>query len=322
MDLKLTATRAFLEQGDDFLLTTHVNSDADGLSACLALMRLLRGAGKRADIGLPDPLADQCYFLSGWDQVHHHADLDLASYRCVVIADCPTLDRTGPVQNGLAADARILNIDHHRGNDHFGELNVTGELSSTCELVYHLVIGLGYEIDAAMAAQLYTGIIFDTGGFRFSLTQPSTFEVAADLVRKGVRLDYLADHVFGNKSIDSVKQRGLAIQSLQLHLDDRVAVLHLDLEDMRAGDPDEVANYGLMVKGVEVAVLLKEQEPGRYRISLRSRDAVDVSAIAGIFGGGGHSRAAGLRAEGAATDIIDQILAETGRQLDRDPSCT
>ena len=310
MDLKLTATRAFLEQGDDFLLTTHVNSDADGLSACLALMRLLRGAGKRADIGLPDPLADQCYFLSGWDQVHHHADLDLASYRCVVIADCPTLDRIGPVQNGLAADARILNIDHHRGNAHFGEVTVPGELSSTCELVYHLVIGLGYEIDAAMAAQLYTGIIFDTGGFRFSLTQPSTFEAAAELVRKGVRLDYLADHVFGNKSIDSVKQRGLAIQSLQLHLDDRVAVLHLDLEDMRAGD------------GVEVAVLLKEHKPGRYRISLRSRDAVDVSAIAGIFGGGGHSRAAGLRAEGAAADIIDKILAETGRQLDRDPSCT
>ena len=87
MDLKLTATRAFLEQGDDFLLTTHVNSDADGLAVCLALMRLLRGAGKRADIGLPDPVADQCYFLDGWDQVHHHADLDLASYRCVVIAD-------------------------------------------------------------------------------------------------------------------------------------------------------------------------------------------------------------------------------------------
>ena len=166
MDLKLTETRAFLEQGDDFLLTTHVSSDADGLSACLALMRLLRGAGKRADIGLPDPVADQCYFLDGWDQVHHHADLDLASYRCVIIADCPNIDRIGPVQDGLVAGVRILNVDHHRGNDHFGELNLTGDFSSTCELVYHLVVGLDYELDDAMAAQLYTGIIFDTGGLR------------------------------------------------------------------------------------------------------------------------------------------------------------
>ena len=91
---------------------------------------------------------------------------------------------------------------------------------------------------------------------------------------------------------------------------------------MRAGDPEEAANYGLMVKGVEVAVLLKEQEPNRYRISLRSRDTVDVSAVASIFGGGGHNRAAGLRLEGEAADIIDKILAETGRQLDRGPSCT
>ena len=322
MDLKLAETRAFIEQGDDFLLTTHVNSDADGLPACLALMRLLRGAGKRADVGLPDPLANQCYFLDDWDQVYHHADLDLPSYRCIVIADCPTISRIGPVQDGLGAGVRILNIDHHHDNDHFGELNLIGELSSTCELVYHLAIGLGHEIDDAMAAQLYTGIIFDTGGFRFSLTKPSTFEAAADLVRKGVRLDHIADHVFGNKSLDSVKQRGLAIKSLKLHLDNRVAVLHLNLKDMRAGDPEEAANYGLMVKGVEVAVLLKEQEPNRYRISLRSRDTVDVSAVASIFGGGGHNRAAGLRLEGEAADIIDKILAETGRQLDRGPSCT
>lgn len=315
MDLKLKAARAFFEQGDDFLLTTHVNSDADGLAACLALARLLRGLGQRVDIGLPDPPADQCYFLDGWDDVRHHADLDLKSYRCAIVADCPTLDRIGAVQEGLATDIRILNIDHHHGNDHFGEINLVADISSTCELLYHLATGLGYEIDAAIAAQLYTGIIFDTGGFRFSLTKPSTFEAAADLVRKGVRLDYLADHVFGNKSLDSVKQLGVAIENLALHHEGQVAVLHLDREAMRAGDPEEVVNYGLMVKGVEVAVLIKEQEPGRYRISLRSRDKVDVNQIAGTFGGGGHARASGLRLEGEAGAIIEKILAAIGQCL-------
>ena len=315
MDLKLQAVRAFIEQGDDFLLTTHVNSDADGLGACMALARLLQGLGKRADIGLPDPPAEQCYFLAGWPDVHHYADLDLSGYSSAIIVDCPSLDRIGPVRENLPTGLRILNIDHHHGNDSFGEINLTEEISSTGELVYHLVAGLGYEIDASMATQLYTGIIFDTGSFRFSLTKPSTFAVAGALVQLGVRLDDIANHVFGNKSFGSVKQLGLAIDSMQLHLADRVAVLHLNREDMQAGDPDEVVNYGLMVKGVEVAVLLKEQEPQRYRVSLRSRDTVDVSEVAELFGGGGHSRASGLRLEGEASEITEKILAEIGRYL-------
>ena len=315
MDLKLEAVRAFIEQEDDFLLTTHVNSDADGLSACLALSRLLRGLGKRVAIGLPDPPDEQCYFLDGWSDVRHYVDLDLAGYGAAIVVDCPSLDRTGPVGENLPADIRILNIDHHHGNDNFGEINLVEDISSTCEFVYHLATGLGHEIDDAMATQLYTGIIFDTGGFRFSLTKPSTFAAAGALVQRGVRLDYIADHVFGNKSFSAVKQLGLAIDSMQLHLADRVAVMHLDREAMQAGDPDEVVNYGLMVKGVEVAVLLKEQDPGRYRVSLRSRDTVDVSEVAGVFGGGGHARASGLRLEGEPGEITEKILAEIGRYL-------
>ena len=315
LDLKLTATRAFIEGEDNFLLTTHVNSDADGLGACMAWAHLLRGLGKRADIGLPEPPAGQCSFLAGWDGVRHFADLDLSRYRCAIVADCPSLDRIGPVRPSLSPDIRLLNIDHHRGNECFGTVNIVEEVSSTCELLYHLAIGLGYEIDAVAADQLYAGILFDTGGFRFSLTTATTFEVAADLVRRGARLDAIAQDVFGNKSLGSVKQRGQAIESLVLHLGGRVAVLHLDREAMSAGEPDEVVNYGLMIRDVEVAVLLKERAPGCYRISLRSRDKVDVSQVASTFGGGGHARAAGLELTGAPEDIVESILAEIRQYL-------
>ncbi|MDE2814234.1 MAG: DHHA1 domain-containing protein, partial [Gemmatimonadota bacterium] len=206
-------------------------------------------------------------------------------------------------------------IDHHRDNECFGAVNIVEDVSSTCELLYHLAIGLGYEIDSVAADQLYAGILFDTGGFRFSLTTDTTFEVAADLVRRGARLDAIAQDVFGNKSFGSVKQRGQAIESLVLRLGGRVAVLHLDREAMSAGEPDEVVNYGLMIRGVEVAVLLKERAPGCYRISLRSRDEVDVSQVASTFGGGGHARAAGLELTGAPEDIVENILAEIDRYL-------
>ncbi len=315
MDLKLTATHAFIEEADDFLLTTHVNSDADGIGACMAWAHLLRGLGKRADIGLPEPPAGQCSFLAGWDGVRHFADLDLTRYRCAIVADCPSLDRIGPVRPGLSPDIRLLNIDHHQGNERFGAVNIVEEISSTCELLYHLAKGLGYEVDAVAADQLYAGILFDTGGFRFSLTTATTFEVAADLVRRGARLDAIAEGVFGNKSFGSVKQRGQAIESLVLRLGGRVAVLHLDREAMSAGEPDEVVNYGMMIQGVEVAVLLKERAPGCYRVSLRSRDKVDVSQVAGTFGGGGHARAAGLELTGVPQDIVEDILTEISRYL-------
>ena len=315
LDLQLKATRAFIEAADDFLLTTHVNSDADGLGACMAWAHLLKGLGKRADIGLPEPPAGQCSFLAGWDGVRHFADLDLARYRCAIVADCPSLDRIGPVRPCLSADIRLLNIDHHQDNECFGAVNIVEEVSSTCELLYHLAIGLGYEIDSVAADQLYAGILFDTGGFRFSLTTATTFEVAADLVRRGARLAAIAQDVFGNKSFGSVKQRGQAIESLVLRLGGRVAVLHLDREAMSAGEPDEIVNYGLMIRGVEVAVLLKERAPGCYRVSLRSRDKVDVSQVASTFGGGGHARAAGLELTGAPEDIVENILAEIGCYL-------
>ena len=315
LDLQLKATRAFIEAADDFLLTTHVNSDADGLGACMAWAHLLKGLGKRADIGLPEPPAGQCSFLVGWDGVRHFADLDLSRYRYAIVADCPSLDRIGPVHPGLSPDIRLLNIDHHQDNECFGAVNIVEEVSSTCELLYHLASGLGYEVDAVAAAQLYAGILFDTGGFRFSLTSATTFEVAANLVRLGARLDAIAEGVFGNKSLGSVKQRGQAIESLVLRLGGRVAVLHLDLAAMSAGEPDEVVNYGMMIQGVEVAVLLKERAPGCYRVSLRSRDKVDVSQVAGTFGGGGHARAAGLELTGVPQDIVENILAEISHYL-------
>ena len=107
MDLQLRATRAFIEAEDDFLLTTHVNSDADGLGACMAWAHLLKGLGKCADIGLPEPPAGQCSFLSGWDGVRHFADLDLTRYRCAIVADCPSLDRIGPVRPSLSPDMLV-----------------------------------------------------------------------------------------------------------------------------------------------------------------------------------------------------------------------
>ena len=305
----------FLEDGEEFLVTSHINSDGDGVGGCLALAGLLRSVGKRASILLHD-LPTAYDFLDGWDSLQEVQKSSPSAERLIVV-DCPTLERIGDVQNCVTAQTRILNIDHHKDNQLFGTTNLMSpEVSSCCELVYHLAVGSKLSIDRSVAEQLYSGILFDTGGFRFSLTSATTFEVAAALVRHGARLDHIADQLFGNKRFSSVKLIGRGVDSLELHCDDRVATLLLSEEDLRDGEVEEVVNYGLLVKGVEVALLLKEQGPEQYRISLRSRDNVDVSTIAAEFGGGGHAKASGCNVQGSADRVKETLLKQVKKQLD------
>lgn len=299
---------AFLGGVEEVMLTSHVNSDGDGIGGCLALAGLLRRLGKSPSIVLQDVPADLYGFLDDIGTIEQASDPVRQKFDHVIVLDCPSLDRIGAAAGAIAEGARLLNLDHHIDNTRFAEINIaTDDVCSTCELVYHVAMHMGLEIEADTAAQLYTGIIFDTGGFRYSLTTPTSMEVAADLVRRGARLDQIADRLYNNQTLGSVKLIGRAVDSMELYCDDRFAILHLTHHDMQLGDPEAAVNYGLMVGGVEVSALLKEEQPGKFRISLRSRETVDVSALAHEFGGGGHARAAGCRMEGSAHDVKQRL---------------
>ena len=131
----------------------------------------------------------------------------------------------------------------------------------------------------------------------------------------GARLDVVADRIYNSSSLGAVKLVGRAIESLELACDGRGALLHLDHKDMERGDPGEAVGYGLKIRGVEVTLLLKEEEPAHYRVSLRSRSEVDVSIVAAAFGGGGHARASGCRLDGRADDVRKALLAEVEKLL-------
>tara|TARA_B100001250_G_scaffold72508_1_gene58993 strand:- start:9147 stop:10109 length:963 start_codon:yes stop_codon:yes gene_type:complete len=304
----------FIHCEKGFLLTTHSNSDADGIGAIMALERILHQIGKVAYIGLPDPPKDQCDFIPGWEKVNYIKDTPLDECSCAIVVDSPTLKRIGNSADYIVG-LPILKLDHHQDGHDFGQTNVVStNVSSTCELVFHMVDKAGWRLDDISATALYAGILFDTGGFRFATTA-STFNVAAALFGHDIAVDQIADNIFGNKDYDKVKQLGQAIDSMETHYDGRVAILNLDEKAMRIGEPEGVVNYGLLVKGVLVAVLVKTSGPKQYSVSLRSRENIDVNRIARVFSGGGHIRAAGCSLEGSLENIKNKLLTEIGHQL-------
>ena len=256
---------ALLREGDDFLITSHVNTDGDSIASCLALLALLKAQGKRGTVVLQDPPPANFDFLQGVDEIVIADETPARSARFAAVLDCPDLERSGTAREHLADGARVVNVDHHKGNTNFGTANlVTDEVSSTSELLYHLIGHAGLDVDRDLAELLYTGILYDTGGFRYSLTTATTLDVAADLVRHGARLDVIADRVFNSSSLEQVKMMGKAVESLELVEDGRIAVMRLGEREMSTANADEAVNYGLMIRGVEVTLLLKEDTHERY----------------------------------------------------------
>ena len=305
----LDAAADFLRGGDGFLITAHVNADGDAIGAVLAMEGLLRQLGKDSTAVLEERPGDAYAFLPGTAGIVE-AGAAGGGHRRAVVLDCSSLARTGPVAECLADGASVLNIDHHPDNQRFGSANLASDaVSSTCEMLYHLAVHMDLELDRSLSELLAAGLLFDTCCFRYSLTTPESMEVGADLRRRGARLDRVADGLYSNATLGSVKLIGRAIDSLELHCGDRFALLGLNRRDLALGDPEAIVNYGLMVRGVEAAALIREQEPGRFRVSLRSRDDVDVSAVARRFGGGGHAQASGCSIEGEAAAVRSRLLA-------------
>jgi phosphoesterase RecJ-like protein len=308
---------ALLREGDDFLITSHINTDGDSVASCLALLAMLRAQGKRGTVVLQDPPPANFDFLQGVGEIVMAGDIPARSAQFAAVLDCPDLERTGTASNHFASDVRLVNVDHHKGNTNFGTANlVADQVSSTSELLYHLIEHARLDVDQDVAELLYTGILYDTGGFRYSLTTATTLDVAADLVRHGARLDVIADRVFNSSSLEQVKMMGKAVESLELVEDGRIALLYLGEREMSTANADEAVNYGLMIRGVEVTLLLKEDSHEHYRVSLRARARVDVNKVASAFGGGGHNRASGCRMEGVREHVVQDLVREVVKQLD------
>ncbi|MGQ9780039.1 MAG: DHH family phosphoesterase [Bacillota bacterium] len=311
----LPEAAALLAAGDDFLLTTHLHPDGDGLGSMLALGRALKSRGKRVEMVLAEGVPSPYTFLAGAEEVKREPPAGFVP-SLVVALDCGDRSRMGlPSSFPLPPELPILNVDHHLSNDLFGRVNlVDPEAAATGELVHRLLLAGGYRLDAAMATALYVAIATDTGFFRYTNATRSALTLAARLVEEfSLEPGKIAEIVHEQKSLNAIMLLSLVLATIQLALDGAVAWMYLS-QEMLLRYPVEIEetegfiNYARSIVGVEIALFFKEAKPGEIRVSWRSGPTVDVSQLAAHFGGGGHARAAGCTIYADLAVAVERVL--------------
>ncbi len=296
-----------------FLVATHVRPDGDAVGSVLAMTTMLRKLGKDADAYCQDPPPPTQDFLFGAKEMVHDG-IRVSDYEVAILVDCGDMDRVGDALATQLSQARLLiNIDHHISSKPFGDIYwVEAGASSTCEMLYELSRAIPLDLDALIAAQLYTGILMDTGSFRFANTTTRALEIAAALVDAGAQPGFIAEQVYDSVSPNRLQLLAEVLGSLEYHADQRVVTGTITPEMyMRtatsSSDSDSFITYLRSVKTAQVAILFRQESDGFVYASLRSKGEVDVANFAERYGGGGHRRAAALRVRGNFDKMRKQI---------------
>ncbi len=303
--LTLTIPQAVeaIREAQDIVLACHVNPDGDALGSMLGLALSLLPLGKRLTILSQDGVPDIYKFLPGTHLVQ--TTTDTPRFDLALVLDSGDLSRVGSrVQPLIARAGRVVDIDHHAVAGAFGDIRVLDpRAASTSEIVYALLQAMNLPVSPEVATCLFTGVITDTGSFRFQNVTPNTFRVAADLLEAGAPPAHVSENVFENRTFAATQLLGHALSSLGQTPDGRIVWAHITAQDfalLGATDEDTegVVNYVRGVRGADVGILFREMaappgETPKIRISLRSRETVNVALIAQSFGGGGHRMAAG-----------------------------
>ena len=298
----------------------HIRPDGDCVGSCMGMKLYLEENFPQletVDVFL-EKIPDSFHILQGTDQIYNSCDKEM-EYDLFITLDCADELRLGDAIKYLKRAKRSICYDHHISNQGFAEKNyIFPDSSSTAEVIYHVMDD--EKISKKTAEAIYMGLVHDTGVFQYSCAGPETLEIAADLLRKGINGAYITETTFTEKSYLQNQLLGRALVESILVLDGTCIVSQMRLKDMklygaRPTDLDGIVSQLRLTDGVETAIFLHELEPQKYKVSMRSKSIVDVSAIAAYFGGGGHVRAAGCTMFGTFYDVINNLTEHIEKQM-------
>lgn len=305
-----------IEESRNIIISSHVNPDGDAVGSGLSLFLALKNHYKNKNIRfiLEDEIPDNMKFLEGSEQIEKFCEgMENLPVDLFITVDSATFERIGKT-GSIKKDAFLVNIDHHHlSNPMFGDINIVKEASSTSEIIFFILRDmLNIPIDKKTAEAVYTGIITDTGNFKYESTTKETFYVGGELIEKGIDRGKISDKVYKNKSLGAVKALGKALLEMKVIPEKKLVYFLLDKnfiekENIKKSETDGIVESLLEYKDCEVSVFLREIENGKIKGSMRSKITADVNEIASVFGGGGHKRAAGFTSDLTEEEIIKKI---------------
>lgn len=276
----------------------HTFPDGDALGSVQALTLALRKLNKEVYMFSKDKVMETLKFLPLSNEVELCDSTTKPSTDLIIILDCGALDRVNVDLKGIYG-TELMNIDHHKTNDRYGDINlVVPTASATGEIMFDIINDLGVAIDKDIATCLYTAITTDTGSFRYQCTTDKTHEVAGELLKTGIDFSTISRTVFDTKPLERIRLISEVLGTMETYLNGKVNIMKVSENDfvrlnVLDRDTSDIVNYGLFPMESDVSIILKEAE-GRIRVSMRTKEKVDAGRFADKFNGGGHSRAAGM----------------------------
>ncbi len=299
-------------------LSTHLNADGDGCGSESALARLLAAHGMTVRVVNPTPWPDMFAFLLGdeFENLTSRGSKALRDIDLLIVLDISDVTRLGHLTESVRAlTVPKLVIDHHVASDDPAGSHAVSDTSAcaTAELVYDVAIVMGWDITADVARALYTGMLTDTGGFRFSNTSPRCLAVAAQLLAHGVDPEDMYRRIYASAPAGRVRLMADVLGTLQV--DDTHGLTWLTMQagalekyDVKAEDLDGIVEHARSIAGTKMALFFRDLGHGKVKVSFRSIGGTDVNAFAREFGGGGHAKASGALVTGELADVRDRIV--------------
>ena len=313
-----------LRQAGRLLILAHASPDGDTIGSAFALCRALVLLGKEARVACSDPFPEKYDYITQhlYDGAGRAAVLPAADFEpeLVVAVDIAAVKLLGGAMQKWLPQIRLC-IDHHPSNERYAALTVLdSQAAATCEIIRRAIGLLKVEPDSYIANCIYTGLVTDTGCFRYSNTRPDTLLCAAEMMRCGARAAMISKRMFETYSPRRMEMEKLLLESLEYHYEGQVALITVsrrmcEFTGVDESDLEGVPSITSRIEGVKIGITLKEKQEGVYKISVRTNSSADASALCAEFGGGGHRAAAGCQIDGDLMDVRKKILEAAGRTL-------
>ncbi len=306
-----------IQKAESIIILTHETPDGDAIGSSLALHLALKEYGKNSDVVLPE-YSNTFEFLPGANEILKEGKKE--QYDLAIAVDCADIKRLNGFAKYFEEAKSKISIDHHSMNTMFGDINYVNPVAPACSQILITIIQyMNIEITKEIGTCILTGIITDTGGFKYPSLTAETFEFVAELLSKGINVSNIYRRVLEIKTKSNFELTKIVTDRLEFLENGKITFTYLTKEDFekvnaKTGDHEGLVELGRAIEGVEVSIFLREDDTG-FKVSLRSNDHVNVADVCLMFGGGGHIRAAGCHIQGTLEQAKHKIVNEVIKNL-------